>query len=227
MTDLLKILFFLPKKIPASAIFAACIGFALFRNYFTPLGGTDFAYSFIWNGANGGNIIFGVGSQPVSSFVDIFSSQWSHYLTWSGRIVAGFFSQFFLWIGKNAFNIANAFIFAVLLLEIFYISIKPTRSNRLSGWRLIYIFVALWLCVPSFSATIFNLSGACNYLWMSVLQIFFLLPFINSLSESLHEPKPSQKNFSSTIKILFIAVVGLLAGWSNETGAIATIFLTG
>ena len=225
MLDLIKLLFILPKKIPTSAVLAACIVFALFKNYFTPICGTDISHSFIWNGENGGNILFGAGIQPISSLADIFVSQCSYYATWSGRLVANFFTEFFLWIGKPAFNFANTFIFYVLLTEIFYISIKPLRSNRLSRWRLIYIFLALWICAPSFAATMFNLSGACNYLWMSVLQILFIFPYVSELAETLPAPKPSQKNSSKPVKIFFMIVVGFLAGLSNETGAIAVIFL--
>ena len=59
------------------------------------------------------------------------------------------------------------------------------------------------------------MTGAINYLWMTTLELLFLLPF----AMKLHD-----KNFSCNT--LLIAVLGLLAGWSIEPGAAVTLLIT-
>ncbi len=215
-------------KIPATAVFAAYVAFFALRNYFTPLTNDDYSYSFMWDGAHGGNVNkVATVYERISSFEDIWLSQWSHYFTWGGRTVAHTTDQFFLWIGKPAFDIASTFVFAVLLLSIYQITIKPMRWSRISARRLTYIFFGIWFCVPVFTETMLWMTGACNYLWMTTLQIIFLLPYINAFTESLPGDAKivSAHRESSEIKFVFMIFAGIIAGWSNEAGAIATIFL--
>ena len=56
-------------------------------------------------------------------------------------------------------------------------------------------------------------------MWMTFFQLLFVTPYVKALR--------SNDSGSSPLKIALMFVLGLLAGWSNEAGALATVCLTG
>ena len=77
------------KNISTQFYFIVFLGYFFVRNMLMPLCYDDYAYAFVWDGANGGNLIDGVKPENlhrIESFSDIFVSQYSHWLTWGGRI---------------------------------------------------------------------------------------------------------------------------------------------
>ncbi len=188
-------------------------GLFLIRNLLLPLVSDDYSYAFIWNGEGGGNIAYGITGdfQRVTSFYDIAVSQWSHYFTWGGRTVAHCLIQFFVWIGKPFFDIANTLIFVLLILLIHWLAKSP-----ISKISVIWILLMIWICVPEWVSTMLWLTGACNYLWMAVLQLLFLLPHVKSFFGE-------EIKFNCSLLILYIAL-SFLAGWSNEAGGFAVLF---
>ena len=80
-----------------------CTVYFFFCNYFYPMMSDDYAQSFIWDGAHGGNIagvLPGHIWQRFGSFSDIFTSLSSMYMTWTGRMESLFIAQLFLYLGK-------------------------------------------------------------------------------------------------------------------------------
>ena len=173
------------------------------RNLLIPFVSDDFSYAFIWNGAGGGNIAFGISDnlQRVDSFYDIFISQWNHYFTWGGRTVAHTLIQFFVWTGKTFFDIANTIMLILLVLLICW------NAKTFSRLSIIWIFFSICVCIPEWVSTMLWLTGACNYMWMAVLQLLFLTPY----------------NLNLKIPIYIILPMGIIAGWSNEAGGFATL----
>lgn len=199
-------------KFPALGVVIVCAGIFLIKNLLTPVIGDDYAYAFIWDGAQNGNFQNNIGKlYRVESIGDIFISQWSHWLTWGGRSVAHFFVQFFMMFDKVFFDVANALIYAALGLLIYFLA---TGKFELRAGALLWIFFALWFCLPEFFQTTLWLTGSCNYLWMTVIQLAFLLPFALKFWRG---------KFSVPLPLM--AFAGLLAGWSNESGGAFTIFL--
>ncbi len=203
-------------------LFVIFAGFFFLRTTFLPLSHDDYAYAFIWDGANGGNLEqmhFGSeeveNRQRVESLNDIFQSMESHYFTWGGRIFAHGLSQFFIWLGKPAFDIANTIIFIFLVLTI--INLANTWL-KISRQALIWIFLSLFLFSAASLMSLFWLTGACNYMWMSFFQLFFLTPYVKALR--------SGEVGNSILNFLLMILLGLAAGWSNEAGALATVCLT-
>ena len=188
-------------------LFVTFAGFFFVRTTLLPLSHDDYAYAFIWDGANGGNLEqmhFGSEEvetrQRVESLNDIFQSMESHYFTWGGRIFAHGLAQFFIWLGKPVFDVANTIIFIFLVLTIINL------SNT-------------WLKISAASLmSLFWLTGACNYMWMSFFQLFFLTPYVKALR--------SGEAGNSILNFLLMILLGLMAGWSNEAGALATVCLT-
>ena len=192
------------------------------RTTLLPLSHDDYAYAFIWDGANGGNLEqmhFGSEEietrQRVDSLNDIFQSMESHYFTWGGRIFAHGLAQFFIWLGKPAFDIANTIIFIFLVLTIINLS---NTWLKISRQALIWIFLSLFLFSAASLMSLFWLTGACNYMWMSFFQLFFLTPYVKALR--------SGEAGNSALNVLLMILLGLMAGWSNEAGSLATICLT-
>ena len=203
------------KKIPAWAVIIFFAGTFLLMNLLTPHLTDDYAYSFVWDGAHGGNFRNDVGDlQRVQSIGDVIVSQYSHWLTWGGRSVAHTLLQTFGMADKIFFDFANAFMYAALALIIYFLGTGKLSLNPKSC-LLIPIFFALWFCLPEFYQTTLWETGSLNYLWMAVFQFAFLLPFVL---------KFWNKDFK--FNSAFAIPLGLLAGWSNEAGASMILFIT-
>ena len=201
------------NKIPAWAVVTFGAGIFLVQNLLTPIIGDDYAYAFIWDAAQNGNFQNNLGKlYRVESIGDVFVSQYEHWLTWGGRSIAHCCVQFFMMFDKFFFDVANALVYAALGLLIYFLA---AGKFELRAGALLWIFFALWFCLPEFYQTTLWLTGSCNYLWMTVLQLAFLLPFAL---------KFWRKKFSLPVPVMIFA--GLMAGWSNESGGAFTIFLT-
>ena len=204
-----------------TAVFVFFAGFFFVRTFLMPLTYDDFPYSFVWDGERGGNLNLMTGSPElehrdrVSSLGDIAQSMWSHYFTWGGRIFAHGLAQFFLWMGKPAFDIANTIIFVLIAVTILKLADAP---KKFSPTALAWIFFCLLFVTRGLMMTTFWLTGACNYLWMPLFQMLFLAPYVKAL----------RTNSATNSRLLFALMIllGLAAGWSNEAGALATICLT-
>ena len=205
--------------------FFSLIGYFFLRNLFMPICYDDFAYAFIWDGEHGGNLgemmNFSEEYQHrnrIESVGDIFQSQYSHYFNWGGRVFAHFLAQFFIWIGKPYFDIANTIIFTVFIILILKLTDTSFKKSEFTiGW----IFFTLFFIGGHFASSVIWmtwLTGAFTYFWMTIFQFIFLLPYVNVVR--------SQKIDTSRLKIFLMAVMGIFAGWSNESGSLATIFLT-
>ena len=188
-------------------------------NYLTPMSfGDDYVYSFIWQG-HSEYVPLTEDAVRVSSLRDLCISQWSHYFTWSGRVVSHTIIQFFLWIGKDTFNFFNALVSVLLIVEIYWISHKGRITLNFCPGTLCFISFVLWAFTPGFSPVFFWLSGACNYLWTAVLLLGFLLPYVQKYY--FFEDILFGKNWFK----YYMFFLGLLAGWSNENSICWIIFV--
>jgi len=190
--------------------FAVVFCFFYSLNVLTPICfGDDYVYSFVWEG-HSMFIPMSEQVQRLSSFHDLFVSQWSHYFTGNGRAVSHTIAQFFLWMGKDIFNIFNALISVLLIMEIYWCANKGIITLAFKMGRFSFIFFALWAFTPSFPSVFLWLSGACNYLWTAVLLWGFLLPYIQKY---YHFDEKIVNNNWFWLAMFFF---GILAGWTNE-----------
>lgn len=174
---------------------AIVAGIFFVRNLLIPISADDYIYRFIWNAET----FHGESNDwiPIASLGDIFNSQLEHYLHWGGRSIAHFLIQFFMWQGKIYFDFANTIVFLIFVILI----LKLAKSRKI-----IYALIGIWICLPQFVPTMLWLTGSCNYLWMTTLQLGFLL----ALTENRKIMIP----------------LGIFAGWSNEAGAISILILS-
>ena len=180
-------------------ILAGFFLYFMLRNILCPLLADDYSYAFIWDGKHYGNLMDGIGKRErVHSLKDIFVSLRSHYFTWGGRLPAHFFVQLFVLLGKSTFNFFNTLAMSALMILILVlggVSLSDTQS-------VLWAAAGFWFGVPFLIGTAIWLTGSCNYLWMSVIQCAFILPYAQGFR----------------VSGVIISLLGLLAGMSNEGG---------
>ena len=120
------------------------------------------------------------------------------------------FIQLFAWLGKIWFDLANTFVFAVLMLVLYWLSIGEMISPARHKGIFLWVIVGFLFGIIDFLSTMLWMTGACVYLWSGFWECLFLLPFIT------HKHPP----------VLLMAPLGLLAGWSEEAGSLVTVILT-
>lgn len=193
------------------AVLIAIYIFLFVLNSLSPMAfGDDYLYSFIWQG-DAMNTPLPENAMRLSSWHDLCMSQISHYFTWGGRTVAHTLAQFFLWTGKNTFNIFNAFVGVLLVVEICWYINKGKVTCHFEPKTLCWIFFVLWAFTPGFSPVFFWLTGACNYLWTGVFFLGFLIPYVNSYYSTKLGELETKKFYS-----VFMFFYGIIAGWTNE-----------
>ena len=180
--------------------------------------GDDYLYAFVWQG-HSMFIPLTEDAVRISSLKDIFVSQWSHYFTWSGRAVSHTIIQLFLWLGKPVFNICNAAVSVLLIMEIYWCAHKGKISTQFNAGMVCCIAFMLWAFTPGFSGVFLWISGACNYLWTAVFLLAFLLPYIRKYYA--FEDKLTENVFFA----LLMFIMGVIAGWSNENSICWVIML--
>ena len=187
------------------------IFFLLFTvNWLTPLSfGDDYLYAFIWQG-HSMFLPITEGAVRISSWNDLLASQKSLFLTWGGRVIGQTLTQFFVWKGKEVFNIVNAFVGLVLMAEIYWCSNKGKVSFNFSPGMICWIFFALWSFAPGFSDVFFWLTCSCIYLWPAMFLLCFLIPYVQKFY-NFSKVISHNRLFSSSMFLL-----GIVAGCGNE-----------
>lgn len=210
----------LPSWLSWQAILLVVAAVFFVRNMLLPLVSDDIPYAFIWDGADRGNLLDGVGERVrITSFYDIVVSQWSHYFTWGGRILGIGLTQFFAWQGKLPFNILNTVVFVALIVLMFRLGTGEILKH-MNRTYMIWLIIAVWFLLPDPFLTVLWMCGSCVYLWMALLECLFLLPYCLKYWHSDFWEAPPRWS------VPVMAVSGLAAGWSVETGAAAVAFIT-
>ena len=144
--------------------------------------------------------------------MDIFDYQVWHYFNWGGRTVAHTLAQILLVFPKTVFNILNSFIYTALIYLI-YLHGCFNKDNKDNSYMLLLIHFILWFIIPVFGQSFIWLVGSCNYLWTTVIILYFLWLYRrNTLSEKWYN-------------LLFMFILGLLAGWTNENTSAGLIVI--
>ena len=186
-------------------ILAGVFLFMLLLNIFMPIHRDDYDYSMVWGTA-----------EHISSFGDVLQSLENHYMTHGGRMVTVFFLDFFLWMGKLPFDIANAAVFTGVLILLYF---HATRDTKLTAEPGILALAALlmWLCLPHFGEVAVWKSGSTVYLWSGFFVLLFLLPYNLYMAGRLH--------WGGAMALpMFLA--GILGGWSVENFAVTAVMLS-
>lgn len=182
-----------------------------FMNIVTPLLADDYFSAFVWAE---GNSIYGElpeNAKKISGLSDYLKTMKTYYLTWGGRIPGGIPIGLFVLMGKEYFNPMNTLMVVALVAEIYWLSHEGKISFNFDVSYIFWIFFSLWAFNVSFIDTLLWLAGSCNYLWMEVIVLAFLIPYAQNYfnADLLREVS---KTFAAGMFIL-----GFLAGWSHES----------
>ena len=195
------------SRLMTAALLAGIFALLFLLNVHTPLMMDDYDYSFSWST---GARLAGIG--------DILASQAAHYRLWGGRSVTHFLAQLFLYLGKPVFNVCNAAMYGLLLLEIALLAGKKRKG--LDAWMLLAAHGLLFFLTPFFGVAFLWLDGACNYLWGTALA---LVPLVIARSER------EGGFFNAGWARGYLALpLSFLAGWTNENtacGVLAALLL--
>ncbi len=196
-------------------VFASFGAVMYLKNRILPMYADDYPYAFIWDGKNNGNLAFGNQKyQKVRNMKNLIESQISHYKTWDGRTLAESLVQMSLIPEDKIYfdRLNTLMILLQLWLSASVAKGKPVNPLKISPKEALLLTTGFFGCTPHLSATCFWITGAMNYLWMGILQSFFVLPY----SMHYHGNKVSLPGALSFLS-------GLLSGWSTETGAGASL----
>ena len=152
------------NRLPTLAviIFIFAIMFAL--NNLMPLHRDDYDYSMIWK-----------TGEHINSLADVFDSTYRHYFFHGGRFFSVFCLNLFLWLGKFYFDIANAFLFVLLVILIY---LHARRKFQFDEFGILAATgLMAWLSFAHFGEVAIWKSGSTVYLWSAVPVAIFLLPY--------------------------------------------------
>lgn len=182
--------------------------FVLILNLKTLYIADDYVYHFFYQTSSPTEIAH---QQKISTLL-IPLSMWNHYFLWNGRFVAHSIVQYFMQFDtKIPFDICNSLIFVVLIMTMDKFASKLS-NKKAQAFVLPLIFAFTWFYLPFFGQSVLWVSGAGNYLWMSVIYLGFIMYNLKFREASLQT---------------FVAagIIGFLAGASNENSGPAVILI--
>ena len=132
----------------------------------------------------------------------------NHYLRWSGRLVADFFSSTLLYFPRF---LSSAFLAVLATALCWLITVIPDTllKRATSPWKFLLITSLYWVCNPNLGQTNFWVVGSCNYL---VTTFFVALSIYLTIRFEFYRP---------SWVLALSAVIAFLAGCSNENTTIA------
>lgn len=186
------------RRAKGSTIFLGIVILVFFLwNYLAPENNDDLDYKFLFVQHMELKKDF---THPISSFYDIFVSQWNHYFVMNGRTFIHILLQTFTsLLGKHVFNVFNTLVFGVFLILV-------SKYIGKTG-HLFYTLttVILLLLLPAFSETFIWMAGAINYLWPSAAVLLLLLYY-----DAHKDEKASYPGF------LLPLLGAFCTGWTHE-----------
>ena len=115
-----------------------------FLNLMTPLIADDYLSAFALPARFSMSDILQEELKRLDGFQDFFNNIISYYMGWGGRVPGGIPVGIFVLIGKEYFNPVNAFMFILLIMEIYWISHEGKITLGFDSSYLVWIFFVLW-----------------------------------------------------------------------------------
>ncbi len=160
---------------------------------------------------------------PLTSLRDIVQAQLWHYLNWGGRTVAHTIAQLiFLTLNEP---LADALNTGMILLLAWML-------NAITGVRKEHIFAFTTLTMgflhglnANWKMSMYWQTGACNYLYTTVLILAFLWIYLRAL-QTRDDMTRGQMLPTRLLQAVAVFILGLLCGWTNENMGPAVWVLT-
>ena len=136
----------------------------------------------------------------IENMCDVFVSNYYHYFQINGRVVPHVFLMTFdALLGKNCFNIFNAFLFGAYL-HLLTLNFVQEHKNALMGLAISAFLTLCFMC--GFKYVFLWMSGVFNYEFVAVL----VLLFNYLLNIEIH----------SKVWMPLLFLYGVISGWTNE-----------
>ena len=180
----------------------------LFLNHIYPNAEDDWYYTFVWRPE-----AIDLMGRRITSFNDLFDSQYAHYMQWGGRTVAHIIAQLILCLDTDWQDVLNSFAFLAMMYLIYRYSNwgnKTRVSVFLLGCAL------FWFTQPIICSTVLWITGSANYLWTSLILLSFIYYYY-----ALYMKEGSNNGALRSVLFFFF---GIVAGWTNENMVVAAIF---
>ena len=174
----------------------------LIYNALTPMMSDDLTYAENVAGAN---------------FRDLIRKEKYQYKHWTGRSVSHMLLRLFLLGDKWFFNICNSLAFVVLSLFM-YDNVERKKKYDTFVYLLIHLF--LWIFAVSFEQTVLWETGACNYLWGSMI----IMGYLTALRRCMKADYCGNAQIAAGVGLFLL---GVLSGWCNENTSGGCILLAG
>ena len=184
------------------ALIAVSFLLILLYNTFTPMMSDDLTYAENVAGAN---------------FRDLIRKEKYQYKHWTGRSVSHMILRLVLLGAKWFFNICNSAAFVALSLFMYY---NVERRKKYDAFIYLLIHLFLWIFAVSFEQTVLWETGACNYLWGSMI-------IMGNLSALRYCMKADYSGISQIAAGVGLFLLGVLSGWCNENTSGGCILLAG
>lgn len=166
-------------------------------NCLTPLFADDYLYCFSFE-----------TGERITSLEQIIPSQIAHYESANGRFLLHTVAQFFLFLGKDVFNIVNVFVFLAFAAVICYLGLGENPAKRPALFLLTVCL--LFLQLPSFGQSFLWLDGACNHYYGPFIALLALVPYRKAAASTEEPGRPG------LIKALGILLLSFLGGATIE-----------
>lgn len=161
------------------------------------------------------DLIYKKTVQEANSFLDLIRQEQTQYMTWTGRSVNHMILRCFLSGSKWIFNICNSIAFILITLFMYY-NVEGKKKYDVFAYLLIQLFI--WNFAVSFEQTVLWETGACNYLWGSMI----IMGYLSLLRYCLKEDFSGSAQIAPAVGLFLL---GIMAGWCNENTSGGCILL--
>ena len=155
----------------------------------TPWVSDDHAFSSIYPGCTG-----------------MWDMQVLEYQEWSGKFIGHFMSRVLLRGPAWLHPLLTPAMFLLLVASGSLLALGAQWRERLSAWHLAVMAGLVWIALPAFGTVFFWRTGTGDYGYSLVWGVLFLVPY-RIWADNADFRMPGG---------LLYALVGVLAGWSNE-----------
>lgn len=190
------------------------------RNLFIGLVVISFIAIYIYNlftPAMTDDLVYKKTVSEAGSFLGLIRQEQQQYMTWTGRSVNHMILRIFMTGDKWIFNICNSAAFVLLSLFMYY---NIERKKKYDAFVYLLIQLFLWTFGVSFAQTVLWETGACNYLWGSMI----IMGYISAMRYCM---KADYEKSAQIAPAVGLFLLGIIAGWCNENTSGGCILLVG
>ena len=173
------------------------------------------------------NAIFPTQSDDMGRGIGGISAAINSYNNWNGRFGELLLVAFGSHLSTTPFYAPiNAIVGAAVIFLVFLLIFARKPEFCFKDFSILLILIAFLMIdrVFSFGSVFYWAAGSFNDLWAWFLIILWILPYRFYWQSFFDNLKYNNGNSNKILTLLFLMIIGFLAGWSTELG-IVFVFL--